>query len=306
MDISRPMMILMVIAACFSFGAGCTGPQDTSLQSAVETPVVTSPPASPTGTVVTTAALPPAFTPTTLPMQLNCPDRGNESPWIILDQPADLVRGEREMIGGETNVPAGDSIEIVVYESAFHPHCKCCYDDDIRVRAIVHEGPGCNNTFSYLLDSSNLRPQEYVLTARYGEDISHASGRIFSVFKNYTTPQIPAGALPANFTADSLLTLGPVRDEQRGVELVIDGYTGKPDRAILYSIRDLRYSAADCRYTCPGQVLAGTMYANVYGDIPQPFWIRMDTSDLSPGRYAVSLTSPCSGESAEKLFNIVS
>lgn len=224
----------------------------------------------------------------------------------MLEQPADLVRGEREMIGGETNIPAGETIRLIVYESAFHPHCKCCYDDDIRVRATVHEGPGCNNTFSYFLDSANLRPQEYVLTAGYGEDISPASGQIFTVFKNYTTPQVPAGILPANFTGESALALGPAGNVQRGEELVIDGYTGKPDRAILYSIRDVRYRAEDCRYDCPGQVLAGTMYANVYGDIPQPFWIRMDTSDLSPGRYAVSLTSPCSGESAEKLFNIVS
>ncbi|MCK9579931.1 MAG: hypothetical protein M0Q92_05705 [Methanoregula sp.] len=311
MELFRAMILLLMV--CILLTTGCVNPGDPAPDlvgkpdtTALPGPVTPSLPVP--SNEMTTAPVTQTHmeTLTILPVSQRCPEREGDPYWIALDPVKDLTRGDQIILRGETNIPVDDTIELIIYESSFHPHCKCCYDDDLRARVRVHKGPGCNNSFMFFFDSMNLRPQEYVLTAMYGEEISHADGRIFTIFKNYSTASIPATNLPSNLTTNTTLTLNPVWDVKHGEMLVLTGYTGKPDRAVLYSIRDIRYSASDCRFSCPGNVMSGTMYANANGEIPQPFSFRLNTSDLDAGRYVVSLNAPCSGESAEKMFNIVS
>lgn len=304
----RRIPIPAILVLLLLFSAGCVWYPDAgkaTIPAAPDEPVTTSVPAP----MVTLPVISTTATPTTtrLPELVPawCPQRGNESYWITLDPIPDLHRGDTATISGETNIPAGQTLEILVMESSFHTHCKCCFDDDLMAKVTIRKGSSCNRTFTFAFDSTNLRPQEYLVNTRYQEDKAVSNGRIFNVFRNYTTTSMPAADIPRNLSVDTPLTINPVWNVKQGDLLVITGYTGKPDRAILYSIHDARYSAG-CWSLCPGELVRGTMYPNAYGNIPQVFSFRLDTSSLDTGRYAITLDAPCANESEETWFIISS
>jgi hypothetical protein len=302
----RRIPILAIFALIFLFSAGCVGypgPEKATIPVAPGEPVTTSLPATMVTLPVspTTAAQGTSRLPELVPAW--CPQRGNESFWITLGPIPDLHRGDLATISGETNIPVGQTLEILIMESSFHPHCKCCFDDDLIAGVKVRKGSGCNHTFTLVFDSTNLRPQEYLVTARYMEDKAVSNGRVFTVFKNYTTTSMPAADIPQNLSMDTPLTLNPIGKVKQGDMLVITGYTGKPDRAILYSIHDARYSAG-CWSLCTGELVRGTMYPDTYGEIPQVFSFRFDTSSFDTGRYTITLDAPCANENTENWFII--
>jgi hypothetical protein len=285
-----------IIAAALILGAGCVGPADSgnrpvavSNSTSLHAPMTVQPATTPAPATLTTPA----------PVPTICPQRGNESFWISLEPVADLHRGDLIEIRGETNLPEGKTIDILILESSFHPHCKCCYDDELITATTVYQGIGCNRSFAITLDSANLRPQEFLLMARYGEDNEIGNSRIFTIFSNESPSTAPGERLPANTS----LNLDPVRDVKQGEMLVITGFTGNP-AAIRYSVRDDRYTA-DLHHPPTGERVRGTMYPFPYEGTPRPFAFRFNTSGFAAGRYVFAMDSPCTGETAERTFTIV-
>lgn len=295
--ISFKTACILIITAALILGAGCLGPADSGNRP-VAVSNSTSLPAPMTVQPATTPAQATTFT-TPAPVPTLCPVRGNESFWITLNPINDLHRGDLIDIRGETNIPEGETIEILIMESSFHPHCKCCYDDELVSATTVFQGRSCNRSFALPLDSTNLRPQEFLLMARYREDNENGSSQIFTIFQNESASATTGGGLPANTS----LSLDPIPEVKQGEMLVITGFTGNP-AAIRYSLRDARY-IPDLHHPHAGERVWGTMYPFPYGGTPRPFAFRFSTTGFTTGRYVFAMDSPCAGEATERSFTIV-
>jgi len=296
---SRTLCVLTIMIALI-LGAGCLGPADTGDRT-IPVTITNDLPATQGIQSTPIAAQAPILTPS--PVPIYCPQRGNESSWITLSPVSDLRRGDPFEIRGETNLPVGEHVGIQIYEASFHPHCKCCYDDDLRAVATVYQGSSCNHSFAISLDSTNLRPQDFLVQAQYGEGDVVSSNQLFTLFQNNRASTAPIQTRTVGLPANTSLTLDPIQDVKQGEPLVITGYTDKY-AAILYSVRDARYSP-DLHHPNAGELAGGIMYPFAYGEDPRPFSFRFNTSSFGNGGYVFSLDSPCTGESVEKSFTII-
>lgn len=299
---SRVLLFLTILATCIIFATGCVMLQDAEQVPVQESPAVAPPLVTP---LAEPPATPPVKAPASAPAVRYCPERGNESPWIALAPVSDISKGDLLMVRGETNLPAGSGIVVDVIDGTFHPHCKCCFDDRIYASVKVRNSSGCNNSFSVSIDTTYLIPQEYVATATSIDDTDVGGWRIFTLYDNSTMvnhlPPFPPRTLPA----PAMFILDPAPGTRRGEMLEISGYTSLPKRAIRYSLRSSPY-IRDTRFADPEGLAGGTIYPDLYGDVQQPFTLRFDTADISPGQYLIHAEVLCSDESAEQEVTIVS
>ena len=304
MPLPRIIPVLVLLAVIFSLSAGCTGsreapaplPQETAESAPRDIPQ----PVEPSGTPGV-PAIPSHLTP--LPVQTSCPDPAGESPWISLDPIPDPRQGDVLIISGETNLPVGKTIEILITEASYHTMLRCGSDDELRAAARVRNGGGCNHSFSVPLDSTLLGPQEYFVTARFRQDTAISTARLLTVMRNATRfPGGPAGTDPS---PTGFLALDPVWDVRQGDPIVVTGATGAADYAIRYSLRNALYGA-ECEKSCTGELYGGSMYPVTGAGDPGTFSLQFSSADADPGRYVLRMEKVCTDEAAEKSFTILS
>ena len=207
-------------------------------------------------------------------------------------------------VHGETNLPEGKTIEILITESSYHTQLKCASDTELRAATRIRKGEGCNNSFTVPLDSTLLPPQEYFVTAQFRQDTAISTARILTVMRNYTRFPLAGSVVTAPSPA-SVLALDPVWDVRQGDPIVITGNGGSTGHAIRYSLHDAMYGA-ECWKSCTGELHGGVMYLPMNGDDTGRFFLQFSSADVVPGRYVIRMEKYCSDEVAEKSFNIVS
>jgi len=281
------------LVAAVLLAAGCAG-QPATIPPVNSTTVTVSP----TPIVVTTAPV------TTL--RTACPPPANGSYWIAINPVDEVRKGDEIHFSGTTNFPAGETLEFAVYESSFHPHCKCCFDETYVSDVKIRKGDECGNVFSLWFDSSNFRSQEYIVTATYSENESVTSSLIFTLQEN-TTPlsftDIDTGDRDLPGSSFAIL---PVSDVRNGNIQTILGVRNGTDHAIIYSVREVGLGSycSPLSPWCRGGKIYGVMYPAMFGPDSTRFVIRFDTGDLEPGQYVVDLDLTCTDATERGWFNI--
>ena len=289
----RSTIILVLLVAAVLLAAGCAGAQPAAIHPMNNSTTM----ASPVPTIITLA-----------PVTLNrtpCPVSDNQSSWIMIDPVERIERGEIIRIKGTTNIPAGNHLVLNVYPGSFHPHCRCCYDDQLTADVIIRGGESCANTFSFWFDSTNFVPDEYIITVTYPENNSESNTLIVPLFENTTPLPVPAGNLSVTVPVGTLLAALQPPDVARGDIQTISGIRNGTPYAIEYSIRDATLDPV-CRPYCEGENFHGIIHSAVSEDGNSRFAIRFNTVDMKPGRYAADLDLTCLADDApvKVWFNI--
>jgi hypothetical protein len=272
---------------------GCTGQAHTENPASNATVAVTSAP-----TVVTTARV--------MPIETACPLPANRSYWIKINPIDKIERGDKIHINGTTNIPAGKLMELEIYESSMHSHCKCCFDDYLSSMVKVQKGERCINTFSLYFDSTNTPSQEYLITATYPENISVTNSLVFNLLVNTTPLIFQNGAILKNNSTHASFALLPIDDIRRGNIQTVQGIRKGTEYAIEYSIREARYGS-DCTPIspwCQGEKIFGIIHPVTFGSDSSRFAIRFDTVDFEPGQYVIDLDFTCSDATTKGWFNV--
>jgi len=227
-----------------------------------------------------------------IPVRTICPAPDNSSFWITVSPIARIGRGEILRINGTTNIPAGNHLTVFVYPGSFHPHCRCCYDDQLTADVVVRDEGGCANTFSLWFDSSSFLPEEYVISAADPEDNARSPTLIVPLVENTTPLSVPAGNLPAPVSGSAVLPVFQPPDVARGDIQTIAGTRNGTLYGVSYAIRDA-YADAACQPRCEGAKFQGIVHSGETSDGTDRFAIRFSTEDMSPGRYVADLQLIC-------------
>lgn len=89
----------------------------------------------------------------------------------------DHVVGDRFTITGSTNLAVGDNLQVDVYSSSFAPTKKSQSGEYSGASGVVQVQPGTGkNSWSFAIDSSTFRPDEYIVTVKgITQDVSASS-----------------------------------------------------------------------------------------------------------------------------------
>lgn len=275
------LIALLLVAGAVMLATGCTGDKPepaTGIPGPITTKLV------PSTLPVTTASF--------VPVRTTCPVPDNASFWINVSPIARIERGEILRINGTTNIPAGNHLTVFVYPGSFHPHCRCCYDDQLDADVVVRDEGGCANTFSLWFDSSSFLPEEYVISAADPEDNTQSPTIIVPLVENTTPLSIPAGNPSAPVSGSAVLPVFQPPDVAWGDILTIAGSRNGTLYPVRYAIRDA-YADAACQPRCEGAKLQGFVHSGETSDGTDRFAIRFSTEDMSPGRYVADLELIC-------------
>ena len=275
----RVTLALVLVMVVVLLAAGCAGQPagkpPVNMKTVTESPV----PAN-----VTMASV--------IPVGTTCSVHPNGSSWITLNPTDRIERGEAIRINGTTNVPAGKHLTLYMYSSDIHPHCRCCYDDELAADVIVRSNRGCENTFSLWFDTTNFVPAEYIVTAAYPENNTKSNTLIIEIQENTTPLPAPSGDLPKNTSAGTLLAALRPHDVARGDIQTITGVINGTPYAIEYSVRDAALEPV-CRPECPGENYHGILHPLKSNTGLDWFALRFDTTDMKPGSYVADLKLTC-------------
>jgi hypothetical protein len=285
------MCIFLKMIVVVLLVAGCTGQQAMKTPANLTTATVTA-----TSIDTTKASMSPVGT--------ACPITENRSSWIRIDPMGSIEKGDTVRISGTTNLPAGKTLELSVYDAEYHPHCRCCFDDQLVADVRIRKGDSCGNTFSLWFDSTNYAPQEYLIAATYTENSSvTAPPLIINLLENTTPLSFPDKDLGNTGSANSSFALFPVGDIPEGEMETLNGIRNGTSYAVEYSIRDARTDAV-CSPYCRDEIIHGVLYPAMFGPDATRFAIRFDTTDLEPGPYVADLDLTCSDSKARGWFNV--
>jgi hypothetical protein len=173
--------VMTLVFAAALLVAGCVGEQAAGNQY------------NNTATVPGPAAVETTLPPETVPTPTQCPVSDNKTYWILTDSVGKVEKGDQLIIRGTTNIPAGESLQLAAYQGVFHPHCKCCYDDQLIAKVNVRTGGGCANTFSHRFDTTNSVPQEYMLVVEYPKPVRPLRTRYSICLRTPHPSGIPGG-----------------------------------------------------------------------------------------------------------------
>jgi hypothetical protein len=289
--ITRITLALVMVLVAVLLAAGCIG--DHTMNPGVRNTAVTNPPESP---VIATE---PVASVTTI-----CPPLTNGSYWIRIDPVGQVRKGDAFRISGTTNIPAGKTLVLEVYDAAFYPHCKCCFDDLLIADVRILKGDNCGNTFSYSFDSINYAPQEYLVTAAYdGNRPVAAPALLFTLLENTTPLVSPDGGSQETGSINTSFALLPLHDVNQGDIQTLSGIRKGTSYAIEYFIREARSESA-CSPYCKDEKIRGIVHPVMSGPDATRFAIRVDTGNLDPGQYVADLELTCSDASAKGGFNV--
>jgi hypothetical protein len=276
----RITLALVLVMVAVLLAAGCAAECPVDILPVNSTTTV----ASPVPTVITKAPV--------TPVRTICPVSENKSSWITITPIDRIERGEAIRISGTTNVPAGKHLSMHIYPGFFHPHCRCCYDDEMAADVIVRYDGECANTFSFLFDTTNFVPAEYIVTVMCPENSTESNTLIFTILENITPLSVPTGNLSATIPAGTLLAAFQPRDVTRGDIQTITGIINGTPYAVEYSIRDTALETV-CRPECPGENYHGIIHAQESVNGKNRFALRFDTGDMKPGSYVADLKLTC-------------
>jgi hypothetical protein len=132
-------------------------------------------------------------------------------PNAFIDPPGDHVAGDRFTVGGSTNLAVGDNLMVVITSSSFRPTQKGEENQFSGVSGMVQVVPGTNgyNRWSFAVDTSAFRPDEYILEVS-GITVDVAGSATFNLVEKVpatpamatttamvtTTATVPAGVIP--------------------------------------------------------------------------------------------------------------
>jgi len=125
-----------------------------------------------------------------------------EEPWIRIDTVGDKYVGDTFKITGTTNIAEGDSILMTVTSSSFQPTEKTQTGEFSGASGSVTVQKGDTyNTFSFDVDASTFKPDEYLVKAEAIEP-SQSTTTTFNVLEGQpTTVATTAPATPVVTTA---------------------------------------------------------------------------------------------------------
>jgi len=294
MTLLRTTLALLLLIAAVLLAAGCTGQQSADPSINTMTTATSSVPSAVTTVPIMTTTIP-------------CTFPGNGSEWIQIDPIDNAIKGNPIFFTGRTNIPAGKTLNIALYESAYHPHCKCCFDVLFISHVKVRQGDRCGNAFSLWFDSTNYPPQEYFVTVTSVDNESVVQSLIFSLEKNATPLMVQDEVVPESGSPKSspLVLFIPADIRREDVQTILGTINGAP-RAIIYSVREdiPGSSCSPLSPWCKGGKIFGTMYPALSGPNSTRFAIRFDTDSLDPGKYVFDLDVTCTDESATGWFNV--
>ena len=196
------LCVKVVLLVVMILGAACIG------QPAIKSP------ANFTTTTVTPIDTTTAMT---TPVRTACPITEIQSSWIRIDPIGRIEKGDTVRISGTTNLPAGKTLELSVYDAEYHPHCRCCFDDQLVADVRIRKGDSCGNNFSLWFDSTNYASQEYLIAITYTENSSvTAPPLLFNLLENTTPLSLPDKDQGAIGSVNSSFALFPVSDIPEG------------------------------------------------------------------------------------------
>jgi len=125
-----------------------------------------------------------------------------EDPWIRLDTIGDHYVGDQIPITGTTNIAAGDQVQITVVSSSFQPTEKTQsgqFSGQSGTVPVVAGSP--YNTFSFTVDASTFKPDEYLVTAESIQPSQTTTGTFNVLAGTPTTVSTTVPPTPAVTTA---------------------------------------------------------------------------------------------------------
>jgi hypothetical protein len=162
------MFIIVIASAVLVLAAGCMGQVETGKSDMN----VTSP-------VPTTASIP-------IPTPIDPYKVSQEGYWIKVDPISDKLVGDIFTVTSTTNVSAGEEILVQVYSSTFFPGGQREFYGTFGT-VEVNQGINGINTISFVVNTSELKPDEYIVTNdAIRQDAS--SGVLFNVLPDLHHP----------------------------------------------------------------------------------------------------------------------
>ncbi len=122
-------------------------------------------------TITPTPTPTPTTVPTTVPTKFSTtvptPSVTAKPPFIAINPLTDKYAGDKFTITAETNLAVGEEVVIRIYSATFIPTAKTPGSDDSGTTGTVKviKGDSGQNRISFDVDTSTLKPDEYVVTA---------------------------------------------------------------------------------------------------------------------------------------------
>jgi len=145
-------------------------------------------------------------------------------PNAFIDPIGNHVVGDQITLGGSTNLAVGDDLSVTVYSSSFGPTKKSQSGEFSGASGVVKVVPGTGslNKWSFVVDTSTWKPDEYIVTVS-GVTVTASGSATFSLTAQPTatvattvlpvlTTQIPSAPVPTTSipTARPSATSSPV------------------------------------------------------------------------------------------------
>ena len=141
---------------------------------------------------------------TTIPMQIESPKVPKKDYWIKIDPISDKVVGDIFTINASTNLSAGDEILVQVYNSRIVRNITGTLGT-----VEVIQGTGGINTISFVVNTSEFKPDEYIVS----EDATGQETFGIAFFNVFQKPVSPGNVMvkPKNFIDWENLDLPPLK-----------------------------------------------------------------------------------------------
>jgi len=151
---------------------------------------------------------------------------------FIIDNPAAFIKpigdhavGDKFTISGSTNLAVGNSLMIEITSSSFNPTKKVQGGEFSGSAGTVKVEPGTSgfNYWSFDVDASTFRPDEYIVTVT-GEAIDVTASTTFTIIEKLpataTTPS-PETTVPTTFPISATASLPPTPAQKSPLSLSI-------------------------------------------------------------------------------------
>ena len=182
----RTMFVILIVTAVLALAAGCMGQAETGKSDRnVTSPVPTTP------SIATTTEIEP-------------PQISQEGYWIKIDPIGDKQVGDIFTITSTTNLSAGEEILVQVYNSRIVRNITGTLG---TVKVI--QGTGGINTISFVVNTSEFKPDEYIVS----EDATGQETFGIAFFNVFQKPVSPGNVTlkPKNFIDWEKLDLPPLK-----------------------------------------------------------------------------------------------
>ena len=134
-----------------------------------------------------------------------------EPPDALIDPVPVHAVGDRFTITGSTNLAAGDKLQVEVYSSSFRPTSKSQPSGFSGAGGVVEvqKGEGSRNRWSFDVDTSTFRPDEYIISVTAViQDVKESE--TFWIVEHTPTPAVTTPAVTVTTPAAPIATTAPV------------------------------------------------------------------------------------------------